>query len=64
MSLPSGGQVPGFQQDEAGLTGVERGVQVRDRIAGLGSVTSVVYSSTLPGRDLTAEATTPQSVAN
>ncbi|MEQ4304924.1 Lrp/AsnC family transcriptional regulator [Plantactinospora sp. B6F1] len=39
--------------------------QVAGRIAGLGPVTtSVVYSSPLPGRDLTAEATTPQSVAN
>ncbi|MFC6014611.1 Lrp/AsnC family transcriptional regulator [Plantactinospora solaniradicis] len=39
--------------------------QVAGRISGLGAVTtSVVYSSPLAGRDLTAEAATPQSVAN
>jgi len=39
--------------------------QVAGRIGGLGPVTTnVVYSSPLPGRDLTAEATTPQSMAN
>ncbi|MDG4784875.1 Lrp/AsnC family transcriptional regulator [Micromonospora sp. WMMD1102] len=39
--------------------------QVAGRIAGLGPVTtSVVYSSPLPGRDLTAEATAPRSMAN
>ncbi|AVT36980.1 Lrp/AsnC family transcriptional regulator [Plantactinospora sp. BB1] len=39
--------------------------QVAGRIAGLGAVTtSVVYSSPLPGRDLTVEATRPQSMAN
>jgi Lrp/AsnC family transcriptional regulator, leucine-responsive regulatory protein len=39
--------------------------QVAGRIGGLGAVTtSVVYSSPLPGRDLTAEAVSPQSMAN
>jgi Lrp/AsnC family transcriptional regulator, leucine-responsive regulatory protein len=39
--------------------------QVAGRISGLGAVTtSVVYSSPMAGRDLTAEAATPQSVAN
>ncbi|MEN3612298.1 winged helix-turn-helix transcriptional regulator [Plantactinospora sp. ZYX-F-223] len=60
--------------EEAGVVAGYRAVVVPERIgldmvagriAGLGSVTtSVDYSSPLPGRDLTAEATTPQSVAN